>query len=220
MELEKRLGALTESKSTQPLFIFDMGGVVTKWKNNDPLVKFVADRYEVPFGRMKQVMEEGLVEFESGGLSSHDYIATCLRRVGKKMKKGDDADWLLTFPIQRLARLRRGTVEIIRLLRHRGYRVYALSNTSPPHVEMGRRLGWDTLFDGLFASCEIGAVKPSRRAYQHVLKQVGAPPNQAVFIDDNEANVVGAVRVGIKRSFQFRSVLQLRRDIAGILRET
>ena len=203
----------------KPVFIFDIGGVVIKWKDNDPIFKFVADRYGVPFNRMKQVMQEGITEFESGRISSRGYFENCLKQVGKKMKKGDDPDWLMTFPCERLVKLRKGTVGIIKMLRRKGYKVYALTNTSSPHVEMARRLGWDALFDRYFASCEIGAVKPDKKAFQYVLEQASASPEQTVFIDNNTACVGGGKRAGIKRSFHFRSVSLLRKEIAEILEE-
>lgn len=54
------------------------------------------------------------------------------------------------------------------------------------------------LFEGhAFASAEFGASKPDPEVYIRCLEHLGVPAGDTLFIDDNEANVRGAVDAGL-----------------------
>ena len=206
-------------KSQDLVFIFDIGGVVIKWPNNDPIFRYVGARYGVSFPRMKRAMHDDLVRVESGELVPKEYIAMCLGRVGKKIRRGDDPDKLLTAAFEKLAKPRLGTIAIIKSLKNRGYPVYALSNTSPPHVKVMKKRGWtEPLFDRFFASCELGMLKPEAEIFQRVMSEVGAKPRNVVFVDDNEANVRGALRAGIGTALRFQNLALLMKQVSKLLR--
>ena len=59
------------------------------------------------------------------------------------------------------------------------------------------RDGWDDMFDGVVISGEVGMRKPEPRIFEHALGLIGLPPQQCVFIDDIDANVVAARALGI-----------------------
>lgn len=52
-------------------------------------------------------------------------------------------------------------------------------------------------FDTIVISSEERAVKPEGRIFEVALKRLGISADEAVFIDDNERNVDGALSVGI-----------------------
>jgi HAD superfamily hydrolase (TIGR01509 family) len=208
------------SKRRRLVFIFDIGGVVIIWRNNDPLFKAVAVRYGVPFSKLRAQMVSLLPAMESGKISARKYLQLSLRSVGKQMNPGDNATKILAEPFERISKSRLGVMAIIQQLKRRGYEVYAFSNTSPPHVPVMRMRGWTTpLFDQFFASCYIGDVKPNNSAFRKVLSKIGAKPSQVVFIDNTKKHVIGARRVGIRKSIQFQTVRSLRKSLRIILRE-
>ena len=61
-------------------------------------------------------------------------------------------------------------------------------------------------------------VKPDPAIYHLALARFGLEPHEAVFIDDNEANVLAARALGI-RSIHFKDAESTRREIveAGLL---
>ena len=210
-----------QKQDSKPVFIFDIGGVVIKWKDNDPIFRYVAKRYHLPFAKTKRVMHDGLADVEWGRKSCEEYIEESLARLGKEKRKGDNAEKLITLPFEKLAKTRLGTIQIIRLLKKKGYKVYALSNTSRPHVEVMRKKGWTTpLFDRFFASCEIRALKPHKDAYLKVLKEIHVKPENAIFIDNSEKNIEGAIRAGIGKCIHFHSLVSLRKEISKILNDS
>lgn len=91
-----------------------------------------------------------------------------------------------------------GSVQILKEIKEKGYRVYALSNWNKElydqTVDDFPFLDW---FDGKIISSEIGMKKPDENIYQLLLKTYGIDPARALFIDDNKDNIVTAERLGI-----------------------
>jgi putative hydrolase of the HAD superfamily len=205
------------SRTRLPVFVFDFGGVVIKWKNNNPIFDHVADRYGIPRAEMRRALERALPRLESGDVSMRDFLEEALGKFGKRLRSGDSPDELWTLPFERLVKFRAGTVRLVESLRKRGFRVYLFSNTSLPHVRFLKRMGWDKLFDGFVSSCELRSMKPSATAFGRALAEIGASPSEVVFIDDREENVKGAKDFGIRWAFRFTSVAQLKKDVAPLV---
>ena len=75
--------------------------------------------------------------------------------------------------------------------------VGCFSNTNALHWH-DHLIGWPLvrLFSTRFLSFEIGLLKPDRQAFDYVASQVGPPPDRVLFLDDNAANVDGALAAG------------------------
>jgi FMN phosphatase YigB (HAD superfamily) len=82
--------------------------------------------------------------------------------------------------------------------RSEGRPLVALSNTNAPHMDH-MRTTFDQLsvFDHIYTSHEIGARKPDRECYEHVLAQVDTPPEDCIFIDDRQENIDTANQLGL-----------------------
>jgi HAD superfamily hydrolase (TIGR01509 family) len=210
------MGKAQAGRDQPPVFIFDFGGVVIKWRNNNPIFDSIAKRYGVPRAEMRRALESGLPRLESGEVTTRELLQESLGAFGKRLRTGDSAEELWTAPFERLVRFRVGTLRLVESLRRRGHRVYLFSNTSLPHARLIRRRGWDKLFDGFLSSCELRSLKPSPSAFARALEEVGASPSEVVFIDDKEGNVRGAKEFGIRWSFTFTSLARLRKDLAAV----
>lgn len=199
-----------------PVFVFDFGGVVIKWRSNNPIFDYVARRYGVPRAEMRRVLGAELPGLESGKVSIREFLEDALGQFGRRLRRGDSPDEIWTREFERLVELRSGTVKLIASLRSKGYQVYLFSNTSLPHARFVRRKGWDRLFDGFITSCELGSMKPEKAAFERALERIGVPPSLVVFIDDKEENVRGARKAGIRWAFTFTSLARLRDDLATL----
>jgi putative hydrolase of the HAD superfamily len=65
-------------------------------------------------------------------------------------------------------------------------------------------MGLGNRFDGSFFSCRMGLRKPAPAYFRLVQSRIGVEPEQILFLDDHEANVTAAERVGW-RAVQFRA---------------
>lgn len=80
-----------------------------------------------------------------------------------------------------------------------------LSNTDPIHVaHMEANFAFMRHFPSRIYSCRVGSSKPSPAIFHHALRQVGATPDEALFIDDVHDNASAAWHLGIP-SFHFTS---------------
>jgi putative hydrolase of the HAD superfamily len=85
--------------------------------------------------------------------------------------------------------------DLVREVRATGLRTGLLSNSwgvsaYPSHLFPG-------LFDAVVISAEVGMRKPEERIFQHAASLLGVDPQECVFIDDIEANVVAAEALGM-----------------------
>lgn len=90
-------------------------------------------------------------------------------------------------------------VERIRKLRADGYRTALVTNNIKEASDLWRAMvPLDELFDVVVDSSQVGMRKPNPAIYEHALALLGdVPAAQAVFLDDAEGNVSGAVRAGL-----------------------
>ena len=81
----------------------------------------------------------------------------------------------------------------------------ALSNTDPIHVaHFEANYGFVRHFHSRVYSCRVGTSKPAAMIFHHALREVGAMPDEAVFVDDMHENVMAAASLGIN-AFHFTS---------------
>ena len=87
---------------------------------------------------------------------------------------------------------------IVRELRAAGKQTYLATNQPPYRANyMSENLGYESAFDTQFYSCRIGHAKPNAAYFLHILQIAGLEPQEALFIDDHEVNVLAAREVGL-----------------------
>jgi 2-haloacid dehalogenase len=72
-------------------------------------------------------------------------------------------------------------------------------------------LGW---FDGVLVSGEERMIKPDPRFFNLLLDRFGLAPEATFYVDDSEANVAAARRLGFD-AVRFTGPGQLRRELAA-----
>lgn len=144
------------------------------------------------------------------GQSAEDYWAAVGARTGVRFDGGTvraltDAD-LLSW-----SNADETMVELVAELATAGHVLGLLSNIIAGLVPVfeSRHKGWLAHFTALTYSCDIGVTKPDPRAYEIAASRLGVEPSDCLFVDDSEANVLGAREVGM-RAEVFRSPVQAR----------
>jgi HAD superfamily hydrolase (TIGR01509 family) len=89
-------------------------------------------------------------------------------------------------------------VKLAHNLRENGHTIVLLSNASGEYLRpVMIRLGLDKLFDRIFVSSEMHLAKPDPLAYDHVLREMDYEAEEAVMIDDSQANINAAKDLGM-----------------------
>jgi epoxide hydrolase-like predicted phosphatase len=130
---------------------------------------------------------------ERGELEVPDFerrLAHALSTHGSRVR----AEGLLGRMFSGLELAEESMVGLVRRAKATGLRTALLSNSWGNDYP---RDGWDTLFDAVVISGEVGMRKPEHRIYQHVLALLDLAPAQAVMVDDLPPNVAAAVEVGM-----------------------
>lgn len=109
--------------------------------------------------------------------------------------------------------------EWVKELKERGYKLYVLSNFGQQAFETNSKL-YDFLdyMDGKVVSYDVEIVKPDRRIYECLIQKYGINPKEAVFLDDRQINIDGAMACGLK-GILFKNYEQARAQLEQMLKE-
>jgi len=191
--------------------VFDLGGVLIDWDPKYLYRKLLADEAAVeeflatvctPEWNAEQdrgrPFAEGVAELVERHPAHAAAIAAYAER-WEEMLGGDIA----------------GTVELLAELRAAGTPLYALSNWSAETFVVARRrfefLSW---FDGVLVSGEERMIKPDPAFFRLLVDRFGLDPEATFYIDDNQANVAAARRLGLD-AVRFTDPGQLRRELTA-----
>jgi 2-haloacid dehalogenase len=108
------------------------------------------------------------------------------------------------------------TVAILRELRERGRRLFALTNWSAETFPIARArfpfLGW---FEDIVVSGEVGLAKPDPRIFELTIRRTGLDPAATLFTDDSPRNIEAARASGLHAEL-FRDPAGLRATLRAV----
>ena len=107
----------------------------------------------------------------------------------------------------------KGSAEILRDVKARGYATYALTNWSVETFPLARaKFSFLDEFDGIVMSGAEKLAKPDPAIYGRLLSKFGLSAPDCVFIDDNLENVAAAAQLGFE-TVLFKNAPSLRREL-------
>lgn len=109
-----------------------------------------------------------------------------------------------------------GMYELIEELKARGIGVMLLTNVSKQYAEVLEQRGHYDPFELKLLSYETGLWKPDAAIYLHALEKANVRPEEAVFIDDQEQNVVAAQKLGI-HGILFENLEQIKSKLEELI---
>lgn len=186
------------------LYIFDVGGVVSL---NTDLSPRIAERLGLAGTKIHELAGGEFDQLVRGQITAEQFWARVSALTGRPITE----DLWTTFfrPVPNPP-----VVALVNELRRR-HRVVAGTNTITPHYRIHDENGDYAIFDAVYASHHMHLAKPDPAFYLEILQREGCRPEQAVFVDDLEANVEAARRLGI-HAFLFTDAAELRRQLAAL----
>ena len=192
--------------------IFDLGNVLIDWNPNHLFDKIFSKKEDKDYfyqnictteWHEKQDAGRPVEEATDELVQKHPKWEHAIRAFYARWKE------MLGGPIE-------GSVAILKELKEKNYKLYALTNWS---AELFKRtyddyafLHW---FDGIVMSGEEKVNKPHEKIYQVLLDRYQIEPSKAIFIDDREKNIATAEKLGIT-GIIFESPEQLRQKIVEL----
>lgn len=169
------------------LYIFDMGGVLA---HNTDVFPDVFGFLGISGEQFDNLAGRDMERFLNGELTADEFWSNFSMRCGKKVTEELFAKFFSP-------RLDQGVMQIIKQLKNDS-RVVCGTNTFDPHYDYLLEHGYYDIFDAVFASNKIGVSKPNPDFYRYILNDEGIKPEDALFVDDFEANVSAAEKLQIK----------------------
>ncbi len=175
------------------IVLFDLGGVLADFRGASALRELTDAATELEIWN-RWLQSPCMRRFDSGQSTTAEFAREAVD------------EWQLPFTPERFVEEFRawlvgpleGADELVARTREHA-RVGCLSNINPVHWE-----SWISAWtlaehlDPRFLSYEIGAVKPDREIFQHVLRELDCDPGSVLFLDDNLPNVEAAQACGMQ----------------------
>ena len=182
--------------NTYKAVIFDLGKVVFDL-SFDRIFHSWARASGRPYAEIKSrfQVDDTFDIFEKDGITPEEFRAQVSQRLGLALTdEAFDEGWCALY-----LDTYRGIDHVLAELRQK-YQLVALTNTNAIHSNVWNIKYADTLrhFQRVFSSHELKERKPDAKAYQIVLDYLRVEPQQAVFLDDNTANVEAAEKLAMK----------------------
>lgn len=132
---------------------------------------------------------ENFRELMDGKINSNEFWVRFSLRYGKKVKEELFGKFFNPGIIQE-------TKDIIEQLKSNS-RVVCGTNTIDSHYYYLLNQGSYEIFDEVYTSTLMGISKPDPDFYWHILNKEGIKPENTVFVDDTEENIISAQKIGI-----------------------
>lgn len=174
--------------------IFDLGNVLYRF---DPI--FILEQFSLSQSQKEQFLQvifksKEWLSLDQGTITEEEALNHMLMQLNPEdhaLARDIFMNWhLYLTEIQ-------GMETILTSLKEHGYQLYLLSNTSVRFLTFQSQCSLLRFFDGTFASALYRMIKPDPLIYQTFLSQFHLQAKECLFIDDQEANILGAKKVGL-----------------------
>lgn len=189
--------------------VFDLGGVFVEWDPMNLFRKLFETEEEARWFHDNVCTLDWNLEFDAG-VKYEDGVNNLITRFPRYWREiqAYNLRWkeMISGTIQ-------GTVDIHNELIAAEIPTFAITNFSlEKWIAVLDDLPFMEKFDGVVVSGAEGLVKPDTRIYKLFCDRYSLAPENCVFMDDNESNVVSAHNFGMK-AIHFKSPEQLREEL-------
>lgn len=172
--------------------IFDLGGVVLDWNPGKIKAHFKGNMDLPTFLFEKGFFQRYWTEFDRGMVTEEEIIGQMSAFSGCSLS---DCRELVEFIKHSLTDIPE-TQELIRQLSAEGYKLFCLSNMAVEFYDYLKGREVFKYFDGQIISGLEHEIKPEEAIYCLLPERFGIKPEESLFIDDLEANIETAARLG------------------------
>lgn len=192
--------------------VFDLGGVVVRWKPDELIAAVFADPETRVRVRREIIDHPDWLALDRGALDKQAAAVRGAQRTGLSaaavMAFLDRVPPALTVMPE--------TVALMRRLHAQRVPLYCLSNMQHASIAyLERRHDYWDVFSGTVISSRIGLIKPEPAIYRHLLDTFGLRGEDTVFIDDTPVNLPPAQALGI-RTIRFDTAEQCEADLRAL----
>ncbi|MGB7433953.1 MAG: HAD family phosphatase [Candidatus Acidiferrum sp.] len=187
--------------------VLDYGEVLCERPKKDALLR-MAQVIDIEPNRFLALYSTSRDPYDQGVVSAEEYWEDFAKRAGMRVDRSvvgqlrrlDTEMWSSTSPEM---------MEWVDRLNESELTTAVLSNMQHDMAAYARKnFPWFANLDHQILSCEVGLIKPDPAIFHETVRRVGVGAEEALFVDDREANVNAARETGIV-AIRFQSPTQL-----------
>jgi putative hydrolase of the HAD superfamily len=163
-----------------------------------------AEDFEREYWAIRHAYDEG--QFDGAG-----YWHRCAQAAGVTLTD-EQIRQLIANDIRMWSNLNQTMVDWAVTIGKSGFKTGILSNIPFEIADVFKEIDWVKGFTHNTWSCYLRLAKPDPAIYHHVIDALQVRPEEALFLDDRQENVLSAEAVGLQ-GIIFRSVPQLRQEL-------
>lgn len=182
-------------------FIFDIGGVLLDFNPKKIISAYIPNTEDIDDIIHIVFQSDIWAEFDRGVVSEEDIISFAKDRMKPRLHTALEKlfrNWYKYF-VEIV-----GAYDFVKKIKEKGYNIFILSNINDKFYVIKKEFPVLGLFENYVLSCEVHINKPDKRIYQALLQKYELIPEECLFIDDKESNVLAAKELGIE-ALVFRS---------------
>ena len=177
--------------------IFDIGNVILNFNLLNVLASFTKNKDEQKF-ILNNIINSP--EWLGHGLIDTGYITkeAAIEIVKDRTNHTNDkliSDFWNTY--NDYASVNENVIELIKKLKVNNYRIYLLSNINPYTHDFVKTSGLFDIVDGYVLSYLEHKIKPYESIYNVLINRYNLIPEECLFVDDKEDNIITANKLGI-----------------------
>lgn len=141
--------------------------------------------------------------FERGDIKKQDIFAGRFKKLLSVLGEDRDAEAMAKdyfFYLSEGYDVIEGAFQILKLLRERGYKIYATTNgVAVTQYKRVKNSGLEPFFDGVFVSEEAGYQKPQKEYFDFVIDRTEEKCRENILIigDSQSSDILGGINAGI-----------------------
>lgn len=184
---------MTSQERPFDAIVFDLGGVLIELTGVSRMLGWLGEHVSADELWARWLTSESVRGFECGRLDADQFAEAFLAEFQIPVSGEQFLSEFTVWPNAPYP----GAAELLKGLGE-NYLVACLSNTNSLHwSRIDTEMDLLPHFKSHFASHLVGYLKPDREIFEHMIAQLGYPPERILFLDDNQLNVEGARAAGI-----------------------
>lgn len=189
--------------------IFDYGKVLGNNADDwNGCFKAIPEATGLSAEELSEVWNKYWRELETGKISLDDVWKKIILRSRTKVDKN-----YLTKIYRENVVLEPELFSLVQELKQKNYLLTILANESKEGMEFKiKKFELNKYFTKIYCSADLGIAKPARKIYEYVLQDLKLLPEEVIFIDNLERNILPARELGIK-SILFKDVQRLKEEL-------
>ena len=202
------------SKQKIKAVIFDYGGVL---KDGTPLPIEISEAYNIPLEELNKLKDKTVPLFQllnSGLIDEENFWQKIAEAIAKPLPS--NCTRLCREIYRKHFSLNTKLLAFTKLIKSKGLKIAVLSNIAEFQAEIIRENGGYDDFNPVVLSYEEKVNKPDIAIYLSALKKIKFKPNECIFIDDKERNLLPARDLGMQTVLA-QTTEQIIKDVSAIL---